>query len=596
MAVLNVSGHLLNGSAEDFCTGKATPSQIKHALSAIKGFRKHADRRKISAFMDLFEETGALYPTHFSIELFRNDRIAYRELCKEHHFFLEDREKLLEYTHHKSGAETVNSNIRRILLGLYLSTTARSLKDVNDEFWASFVQTLKTSEGRWKEDLLIHDGISQAFRILAQYMNANYPSKLGFDKPVSVPRKQRGGSQTGFSKTDITNPREEFGKWVSILEEYRSGPRRSKGTKQTNSHFFYFMSWLSSYPVESFHTPENFLSEPRTTPSWENFVLRKKGATNSLASVIRYIAYMIDWFIGEKMMFTDEDGNRTSLGIPILTPVERTKFDQVARQWSPSKRIQAASPPLPRRWLKVLQEILIEDDWAWPKSLEAHYINVIRNGRGERVWCPVIPFLVYTMTELPWRKIQVKSLDSGEGDLDMFDLISDKWVKNTSIAAGYWERDKATHRKRRGVLNRDGEDFCFYVNTNKTSDIKHHFGEMSGYMVPWKYAPMIELFQRLRSWQETYNPTEFPTTYLDAIDGFEGVKPPDGVINSIPDRFYLFRDFNGRRTRFAPPTDNKLLAFWRLLMDELERRLNAQGEDAVIILSRNASGGPLTSH
>jgi hypothetical protein len=134
------------------------------------------------------------------------------------------------------------------------------------------------------------------------------------------------------------------------------------------------------------------------------------------------------------------------------------------------------------------------------------------------------------------------------------------------------------------------------VNTNKTSDHKHDFGEMSGYLVPWKYSPMIELFQRLRSWQETYNPIESPTPYLEAIVGFEGDMPSKGVISSIPDRFYLFRDVNGRINRVAPPTDNKLIGFWRLLMDELERRLNAEGEEATIILSRNASGGPLTAH
>ncbi|UWP88444.1 VPA1269 family protein [Aliiroseovarius crassostreae] len=595
MAVLRIDDHLINSSSVEFHAGNATQRQLDDAEKALNKFRKHADAGDISAFMKLHEETGALYPTHLAIELFRNERRAYRTLCDEHDFFRNDRESLLAYTNNQPSADTINSNIRRILLGLHLSSTARSLRDVSEEVWAAFVRTLKTDNGRWKNELGVHDGVRRAFSALAQYMNTNYPSKRGFDKPVLVPRQHRGGNKTGFSSKDISDPPREFKRWIAILEEYRSGPRKSKGTKQSNAYFYYFMSWLSSYPEEEFRRPEVFLSEQRANPSWESFVVDKIGPKNSAAAVVRYVADMIDWFISEKMVAVDEDGNATSLGFPVLMPAERKRFDDKARDWSPTKRNQAASPPLPRRWLKVLQEILTEDDWAWPKSLDSHYFETNRDGRVERIWNPVIPFLVYTMTELPWRKIQVKSLDSGEGDLEMLDLTSGKWVRNTSVAAGFWERHEQAHRKRRGVLNRDGEDFCFYVNTNKTSDSKHGFGEMSGYLVPWKYTPMIELFQQLKSWQETYNPIELPTPYMEAIEGFEGVLPPEGVIDMIPDRFYLFRDFNGRRNRVSPPTDNKLHAFWRLLMDELERRLNAQGEDAVIVLSRNASGGPMTA-
>lgn len=596
MAVLKIDGHLVNKSITDFHHDLATPGHIEHALEAVSKFGQTRDETLINEFMEVFREGNTLYPFKLSFNLFRSNWAPYRMLCEQHDFFRSDREKILSFLKGQSARDTILSDIRRILLSLYLSSSARSLDDVSERFWHEFVGSLKSKEGRWLEELQLHDAHRRAFRVFAQYMNANYPSQADFDKPVIVPRRHKGGSKTGMSSKIITNPPPDLEKWVQLLEDYRSGPRKAKTTKQSNSYFMHFASWLKSYPEDIYQNPTRFLSEERMRPNWASFAVQKIGPKHSATGVVNYIADMTDWFIDEQMNLTDEDNNKTTIGVPLMTQSERKRFDQRARQWSQIKRNQAASPPLPRRWLKILQEILTEDDWAWSKSLMSHYFEVNHDGDHKWVWNPVIPYLIYTMTEIPWRKIQVKSLDSGEGDSEKYNLVSDTWVQNDSLAAGYWERSSIAKRKRRGVLNRDGPDFCFYVNTNKTSDIKHDFGEMSGYMVPCRYGPLIELFQKLRSLQETYNPLASPTSYSEAAVGFGSDLPPENIINTLPDRFYLFRDANGRSSRVAPPTDNKLLAFWRLLMDELETRLRDQGVDATIILSRNASGGPLTSH
>ncbi|WP_425430995.1 VPA1269 family protein [Donghicola tyrosinivorans] len=62
----------------------------------------------------------------------------------------------------------------------------------------------------------------------------------------------------------------------------------------------------------------------------------------------------------------------------------------------------------------------------------------------------------------------------------------------------------------RPPLKVDGQ-FNFYVNTNKTADAKTGFDEFSGYYVPFQHSPLIELFDKLRHWQEKYNPVSGPT-------------------------------------------------------------------------------------
>lgn len=591
MAYLNVNGILLNSSPSEFHLGTATSAQFDVAMRAISDFSEKRSPHLIDGFMGLFERHGALFPFSISFHLFRSHRGAYRMLCETHDFFSEDRHKLDAFLGSDRRVADLGREARRILLAIYLSTSARRLCDVPEEMWAAFVATLKDEQGRWLETLGVKNSRRDAFGRFAQYMNATYPAEQGFDKPVVVPRLRSVGHKTKTKRDLISNPSEDLAKWVKVLNDYRSGPRKAKSTKASNNHFRYFVAWLRLHQNTFSSDPATFLSRHHGKPGWAEFVVNAVGEKSSATSTVNYIADMIEWFIEARAgSFEHAEGTPTAV-FPLMSALERKQFDEDARGWSDVKPTQATSLALPRKWLRELQDILRGNDWAWPKSLSSQYVFV----DGTRVWNPVCAYLIYTMTELPWRRIQVRSLDSGEGDSEMLDLPSGLWVRNTSIAAGYWDRDPTARRKRRGVLNREGEDFCFYVNTNKTSDAKHDFGEMSGYFVPWNYAPMIELFHNLRVWQETYNPISIPTPYLEAFAN-DGGAPVPKVAAHMPDRFYLFRDLGGRHSRVAPPTDNKLYGFWRLLMDELETRLRAGGEDANIILTRGRSGNPFTAH
>ncbi|NMU70394.1 hypothetical protein HKA89_16675, partial [Vibrio parahaemolyticus] len=126
------------------------------------------------------------------------------------------------------------------------------------------------------------------------------------------------------------------------------------------------------------------------------------------------------------------------------------------------------------------------------------------------------------------------------------DAQADMWVKNDHQLANYWKNTGAKVHNRgvfrrkffNGVLN---PQFVLYINSNKISDKKVGFNEFSGYEIPWKNPNVIKYLDELRVWQEKYNPAVAPVKFKDIPTSiFEG-EPAKQVIDSIPDRFYLFR-------------------------------------------------------
>ena len=67
-------------------------------------------------------------------------------------------------------------------------------------------------------------------------------------------------------------------------------------------------------------------------------------------------------------------------------------------------------------------------------------------------------------------------------------------------------------------------------------------------------------------------------------------KPSQSVLEQTPDRFYLFRSPLVSKTGY-PATNNQLMRFWWLLMEELEKRVREEGHDVNIITKRNKTTG-----
>ncbi|WP_120631590.1 VPA1269 family protein [Ruegeria sp. EL01] len=599
MAVIEVNGCLINDSISNFhCLqhGKLDGATVGKIVALTKQFETTADPSLVVEILSIAGNGSILFPLRFAFDVARKNARASKIFADTVDVFPADFDRVKSYLHQTDLPRTTHPYVRRILHSLFFSTTLSSISGISEEFWTNFVLQFKNPDTQWKSTLNFNEQHKRGFSKLAEYLNANFPTSCGYDKPVKVKRRAAVGRKTGKSIESITNPPPNLVKWVEILTEYRSGPRLAKTTKYSNNAFLNFASWLDFYPDEARSDPEVFLSSPRTSPSWVDHVVKCGGGTlmGKMVPIVNYMTDMVDWFIEENMVVVEGE-DRISYGHALLTNLEKKQFENRAKAVSAGKPTQTTSAFLPRRLVKIVQQILTEDNWAWPKLQQADYVTINVNGNAKQVWNPVVAYLIYTLTELPWRKIQVKCLDSGEGDALRYNVKSDTWVKNRSAGASYWENEITAKRKARGILNSEHNDFCFYVSTNKTSDRQHGFGEMSGYYVPWKYTPMIKIFDELRRWQEKHNPLPVPTPYSDVMSSMGADAPPQKVVEQIPDRFYLFRDMNGAENRVSPPTDNRIYSFWRLLMDELEKRLRDRGDETIIIKSRNTSGGPATT-
>ncbi|MFH4663673.1 VPA1269 family protein [Vibrio cidicii] len=479
------------------------------------------------------------------------------------------------------------------------ATKVRTLSDITLDKFKAFIRPLRTEKDRWHHDTTPHH--HKALRGFALCLDHHFNS-ADFVKCTEVQR-----SDTRNKTKDLfAQPEKHMKKWVSSWFEFLDAKKAfsTKAFKDAAAKFRDFLEetyasnsspfpnepslYFSKYRGEEFY---EWLTEQQESNGLSNTVLIK-----TLAAINTYS----NWFIAKYMSDVDENGELTTLAYPLMP---NHRIDQIIQQHGGEDNGEiypSESPkPCPPLWMVLsLKEILTENDYAWAKSLTSQYNESILDENGRPVWIPVITYLYLVMLEIPIRKIQVLRLDSGEGDIWRYDAQADMWVKNDHQLANYWKNTGAKVHNRgvfrrkffNGVLN---PQFVLYINSNKISDKKVGFNEFSGYEIPWKNPNVIKYLDELRVWQEKYNPAVAPVKYKDIPTSiFEG-EPTKQVIDSIPDRFYLFRSAkevkNGNRQ--MPPSNRMLHEFWVKLMDELEKRLHDEGIDCQLILTRNKITG-----
>jgi len=112
----------------------------------------------------------------------------------------------------------------------------------------------------------------------------------------------------------------------------------------------------------------------------------------------------------------------------------------------PAKRRSTTSRPLPGKLHAIAKAILDEGEAGWPGMSGYFHEYVKIDGTRQKIYCPVIPTLLRTAMDLPLRMSQLRRLDSGEGDLEMFNGDTMAWEPNTGPLAGYWQRMEGRSR------------------------------------------------------------------------------------------------------------------------------------------------------
>jgi hypothetical protein len=193
------------------------------------------------------------------------------------------------------------------------------------------------------------------------------------------------------------------------------------------------------------------------------------------------------------------------------------------------------------------------------------------------IWSPVRAVALYNKLELPLRTFQVRMLDSGEADTWRYVHApgGGGFVLNQGkLATGSEKRPY-----QRGVFHRSAneQEAGLYINTNKTADINKAENE-KGYVIPWTHDEVLYWLEKLRNWQERYNPIAAPTPWTVLERKHFGKTPPHPeVLAQRGSACFLFRDptYGGGEK----PLENSALAtLWYKLLSRLEQRCADRGE------------------
>jgi hypothetical protein len=328
--------------------------------------------------------------------------------------------------------------------------------------------------------------------------------------------------------------------------------------------------------------PLKFLSSSTVVPSTLATEFKNRTLLNLAAA-------FLDWILSTRC--TGEDDN----GHPYRLPGYRNPLN---RETIPAVKYgESVRDAMPTRFVRRLREIIVEDDYAWPKRAFERGTDEIRwrdpdTGRWENVWSPVRALAIEMKLELPERTFQVRVANSGEADPERFDISTGEWRPNKHPLAGQLPYEKPMGLPRRIYDARTNSEFTgLYFNTNKTGDLGRAAADR-GHVIPWQNMAVLSIADRMRSWQEKYNPVLEPTRWSE-IKEIRRNFPPD-VLEERGAETFLFRDACAAHTNW-PVANTRLNLFWIKLCEELESRLAAEGETGfggkpILLTNKGADG------
>ncbi|WP_193085983.1 gamma-mobile-trio integrase GmtZ [Halomonas sp. FME65] len=392
--------------------------------------------------------------------------------------------------------------------------------------------------------------------------------------------------------------------WLSTQDKAVSN--RLGGLK----HFLYYLKRKAPYAVD---VTSMFNGHPGghqvSSDEFNNYLLAC-GSKNENHKYIAYVIGLCNHILEHHLNAENDDG--------LVMPLFRNPFERIRQRKSNTESVNS---PLPYRYIQQLRHILCpysaEDsgnktpwvgrhfrDWHWainslqrgntgwmevpPERIDpsdpdciARIRTVTRKGGKaitkvdiHEIWSPAMAMFMFTKLHLPLRSFQVRFLDSGEGDTWRYE--QGQWVENTKHAFKYGS-PKRPYQK--GVFRRiyDSMSECFstglYVSTNKTAD--HNKDEMQrGYTIPWQHEELLYWLEKLRNWQEKYNPIDRLTKGKELERIHVGRVQSEVQLEAMGEFAFLFRERNS-----SFPISPPLLANpWYRLLSRLEEEVFKTGQ------------------
>ncbi len=304
--------------------------------------------------------------------------------------------------------------------------------------------------------------------------------------------------------------------------------------------------------------------------------------------------------------------------IPVVTAGYHNPILRMSKKGMP-KRDESVHSPLPYGYIDQLRQMLAAGphfrDWQWAQSALGSKIGQLgagapdwfdisedridyddpdcvwrirkysrgyRNGQALQMWSPVRWVALLVKLILPLRTSQVRVLDSGEADTWRY--AAGRWALNTGeISQGNQSRPLQQGVFRRTVDRMGDESTVLYINTNKTADISKTRAD-KGYLLPWVQGGAVHQnvfywLEKLRNWQEKYNPISRRTSWAE-LDRRHIMVKTEIQLADCPDACFLFRlpEYPTARMRNFPLQDQALNTCWFYLLKAFESRLATRAE------------------
>jgi len=227
-------------------------------------------------------------------------------------------------------------------------------------------------------------------------------------------------------------------------------------------------------------------------------------------------------------------------------------------------------------WFPVDEAMIdkADPDCVWRVRKRVHRLG----GPSLEMWSPVRWVALFVKLSLPLRTAQVRMLDSGEADTWRYE--KGEWVRNRSkLREGTEKRplQQGVFRRVTNLADAQSAKTVIYINTNKTADLWKN-GPEKGFVIHWENKEVLEMLERLRNWQEKYNPIERRTSWAELDTRYKKAMSPSQLA-SYPDACFLFRLPEARfGNRSFPINETAISRPWFLLLSRLEEVIAKRGE------------------
>lgn len=345
-------------------------------------------------------------------------------------------------------------------------------------------------------------------------------------------------------------------------------------------HFLFYLKTKVPYAVDVTAMFRGHPGGHKVSSEEFNDYLLACGSKVNNQNHVTYAVALCDHILKHHLSAEDDDG----ASVPLFSnPFEKIKTH--------SSNNETVHSPLPYRYIQQLRKILCpyptDDsgnktpwvgrhfrDWHWainhlqygnsawmevpPERIDPRDPDCIARTRMvyrkvgksikpveiHEIWSPAIAMFLFTKLHLPSRSFQVRFLDSGEGDTWRYE--HGQWVENTKHAFKYGS-PKRPYQK--GVFRRiyDSLSECFttglYISTNKTAD-QNKDEIQRGYTIPWQHEELLYWLEKLRNWQEKYNPIDRLTNGAELEISHTGLAKATAQLEAMGEFAFLFRERN----------------------------------------------------